>query len=95
MWNQSGKKSTEEHNWSAFNSSKYEMEKCQTIQTLLTVKTDKDKHNFMLCKYFGINWNIPKHWPGYGMSDTEKLRSKGMSSHGSTYSYFPRSHLRD
>ena len=45
---------TEEHK-SAFNSFKYEMEKCQTIQTLLPALTDKDKHNFMFCKYFGMN----------------------------------------
>lgn len=52
MWNQSeiqGRKK------SALNWSKYEMEKCQTIQTLLTATTDEDKHNFMFCKYFGMN----------------------------------------
>ena len=48
------KKPTEEHR-SAFNSCKYEMEKCQTIQTILAATTDKDKHDFMFCKYFWKN----------------------------------------
>ena len=48
------KKPTEDHK-SALNRSKYEMEKCQTIQTLLTATTEKNKHYFMFCKYFGMN----------------------------------------
>ena len=40
------KKPTEDHK-SALNRSKYEMEKCQTIQTLLTATTEKI--NIILC----------------------------------------------
>ena len=50
MWNQreiqGRKKPTEDHK-SALNRSKYEMEKCQTIQTLLTATTEKI--NIILC----------------------------------------------
>ena len=50
MWDQSEiqgrKKPTEDHK-SALNRSKYEMEKCQAIQTLLTATTEKI--NIILC----------------------------------------------
>ena len=63
MWNQSeirGRKKPSKDHKSALNWSKYEMEKRLTIQTLLTATTDKDKHNFMFCNYFGKNRHMPK-----------------------------------